>query len=146
MGKTKVMICGKGLDTIKPSGKYPCSDCRKGVRRNSIFCTHCDTWVHKKCSGIECRLVDIPGLKHHKCLGLARPIDGRPVEHNSLRDQKLEVVESFVYLGEGISPNGEFEVSTIARICSVWGKFRELLPLLTNQAIPLKSRGNVYNS
>ena len=29
MGKTKVMICGKGLNTIKPSGKYPCSVCRK---------------------------------------------------------------------------------------------------------------------
>ena len=35
MGKTKVMICRKGLDTIKPSGKYPCSVCRKGVGRNS---------------------------------------------------------------------------------------------------------------
>ena len=34
MEKTKVMICGKGLDTIKPSGKYPFSVCRKGVRGN----------------------------------------------------------------------------------------------------------------
>ena len=25
IGKTKVMICEKGLDTIKPSGKYSCS-------------------------------------------------------------------------------------------------------------------------
>ena len=53
MEKTKVMICGKGLDTIKPSGKYPCSVCRKGVGRNSIFCTSCDAWVNKKCSGIK---------------------------------------------------------------------------------------------
>ena len=43
MGKTKVMICGKDLDTIKPSGKYPCSVCRKRVRKNSVFCTSCDT-------------------------------------------------------------------------------------------------------
>ena len=34
----------------------------------------------------------------------------------------------------------------IARVRSAWGKFCELLPLLTNQAIPLKSRGKVYNS
>ena len=33
MGKRNVVICGKGLDTIKLSRKYPCSVCRKGVRR-----------------------------------------------------------------------------------------------------------------
>ena len=41
MEKTEVMICGEGLDTVKPSGKYPCSVCIKGVERNSIFCTRC---------------------------------------------------------------------------------------------------------
>ena len=146
MGKTKVMICGKGLDTIKSSGKYPCSVCRKGVGRNSIFCKSCDAWVHKKCTGIKCRLIHIPDFKCHRCLGLACPIDSRLVELVSLGDQKLEVVESFVYLGDGISPNGGCEVSTIARICSAWGKFHDLLPLSTNQAISLKSRGKVYYS
>ena len=41
MEKTEVMICEEGLDTVKPSGKYPCSVCIKGVERNSIFCTRC---------------------------------------------------------------------------------------------------------
>ena len=40
-----------------------------------------DALVHKKCSGIKCCLLDIPDFKYHRCLGLARPIDGRPVEH-----------------------------------------------------------------
>ena len=86
------------------------------------------------------RLVDIPDFKCHRCLGLASPIDGRPVEHVSLGDQKLDVVESFVYLGDGIALNGGCEISIIARIRSAWGKFRELIPLLTNQAITLKYR------
>ena len=146
MGKTKVMIYGKGLYNIKPSGKYPCRVCRKGVGRISIFCTSCDAWVHEKCSGIKGRLVDIPVFKCHRCLDLACPIDGRPVEHVSLGDEKLDVLESFVYLGDGISSNGGCEVSTIAKICSAWRKFHKLLPLITNQAIPLKSRGEVYNS
>ena len=30
MGKIKI-ICGKGLATIKQSGKYPFSVCRKGI-------------------------------------------------------------------------------------------------------------------
>ena len=37
MGERKVTICWKDLDTIKLSGKYSCSVCRKGVGRNSIF-------------------------------------------------------------------------------------------------------------
>ena len=98
MGKTKVMICRKGLNTIKPSGKYPCSVCRKRIKRNSIFCKSCNAWAHKQCSGIIGKLVDIPDFKCHICLGLACPIDGKPVEHVSHRDQKLDVVESLVYL------------------------------------------------
>ena len=98
MGKTKVIICEKGLDTIKPFGKYSCSVCRKGVRRKLIFCTSCDAWVHKKCSGMKGRLVDIPDFKCHRYLGLACPIDGRPVKHVSLRDQKLDVCSRILYL------------------------------------------------
>ena len=86
MRKTKVMICGNGLGTIKPSGKYPCSVCRKGIRRNSIFSTKCDAWVRKKCSGIKGSLVDIPDFKCRRCLGLVHPINGKPVEHVSLGD------------------------------------------------------------
>ena len=119
MGKIKVMICGKGFDTIKPPGKYPCSVCRKGAGRNSILCTSCDAWVHKKCNnGIKGRFADKPDFQCHRYLGLVSPVDARPVEHASLGDQKLEVVESFVYLGDGISPNGGCEVSTIARMRS----------------------------
>ena len=35
---------------------------------------------------------------------------------------------------------------TIGRIRFAWGRFLELLSLLTNQEIPLKSRGKVYSS
>ena len=95
-GGTKAMICGTGLDTIKPSGKYLCNVCRTGVGRNLIYCTSCVPWVHKKCCGIKDRLVDIPDFKCHRCVGLARPVDGRPADHVSLGDQKVEVVESSV--------------------------------------------------
>ena len=38
--------------------------------------------------------------------------------------EKLDSVESFAYLGDGISPSRGCDVSTIARIRSAWGKFR----------------------
>ena len=35
-GKTKVMICGTGLDLLQSSAKYPCILCGTGVGNNSI--------------------------------------------------------------------------------------------------------------
>ena len=53
MGKTKIMVSGVHIQTLKDSaGKYPCSVCRKGVGSNSIYCARCSHWVHKKCSGV----------------------------------------------------------------------------------------------
>ena len=47
-GKTKVMVCGTGLDLLQSSGEYPCAVCRTGVGNNSIYCNGCKLWVHKK--------------------------------------------------------------------------------------------------
>ena len=52
-GKTKVMICGTGLDLLQSSGEYPCAFCRTGVGNNSIYCNGCKLWLHKKCSGLQ---------------------------------------------------------------------------------------------
>ena len=45
-GKTKVMICGTGLDLLQSSGEHPCAV-------YSIYCNGCKLWVHKKCSGLQ---------------------------------------------------------------------------------------------
>ena len=52
-GKTKVMICGTGLDLLQSSGEYPCTVCRTGVGNNNIYCNGCKLWVHMKCSGLR---------------------------------------------------------------------------------------------
>ncbi len=69
------MISGTSLDTLKDSGKYPCSVCRKGVIANSIYSAGYDHWVHKRCSDIRGRLVADPNFICSRCLGSARPID-----------------------------------------------------------------------
>ena len=58
-GKTKIMICGTGLDLLQSSGEFPCAVCCTGVGSNSIFCKGCKHWVHKKCSGLK-RLTEDP--------------------------------------------------------------------------------------
>ena len=77
MGKTKVMISGGDLHTLQTSGKYPCAVFRKCVAKNSIFCSGCSFWVHKKCSDIPGRLAEDPDFRCRRCLGNAQAIDGR---------------------------------------------------------------------
>ena len=52
MKKTKFMISDAGMDMLRDSGAFPCAVCRSGVRANSISCSKCKLWVHKRCSGI----------------------------------------------------------------------------------------------
>ena len=60
--------------------------------------------------------------------------------------EKLEVVPEFCYLGDMLSAGGGCELAAITRCKCAWGKFRQLLPLLTNRHLPLLTRGKVYSS
>jgi len=51
--KTKVMITGERQKVTQKAVRWPCSVCGRGVGNNSIQCTSCKKWVHRKCSGIK---------------------------------------------------------------------------------------------
>ena len=146
MGKTKIMISGPELHTLKDSGKFPCGVCRKGVGGNSIFCQGCQHWTHKKCSGITGRLIEDPDFRCKRCLGTARPIDVRPCTEVHIGGDLVEVVDSFCYLGDMLCAGGGCERAIVARTRAAWGKFKELLPLLTSRSISLCRRGRLYET
>ena len=125
-GKTKVMICGTGLDLLQSSGEYPCSVCCTEVGNNSIYCNGCKLWVHKKCSGLQ-RLTPNPDYRCACCMGNARPIDGRPQNEVQVGPDKLGVVASFCYMGGMLSAGGGCEMAVTTRVKTAWKKFRELL-------------------
>ena len=77
--KTKFIETGSGLDLLRDSGEFPFAVCRNGVGVNSVQCSQCMLWVHKKCSGIRGKLIHDPGYTCPRYLVHARPIDGRPV-------------------------------------------------------------------
>jgi len=50
MNKTNVMISRKRQKVRQKAVRWPCGVCCKGVGSNSLQCTSCQKWVHKKCS------------------------------------------------------------------------------------------------
>ena len=134
-------------DLLKKSGKYPCGVCQSGVgSSNAIFCGGCKCWVHKKCSGIKGPLRSYPEFRCARLFGTARAIDEREVSEAEVGNEKLEVVPEFCYLGDMLSAGCGCELAAITRCKCARGKFRQLLPLLTNRHLPLLTRGKVYSS
>ena len=146
MGKTKMMISGPGLETLKDSGKHPCGVCRKGTGSNAILCVGCLHWVHHKCSGVSGRLIEDPSFRCRRCLGTARAIDARPATEFMVGDESVDVVDSFCYLGDTLCAGGGCSRAVTTRVRCAWGKFRELLPLLTTNSISWHRKGHLYNA
>ena len=63
--KTKVMRSGKGSGdkNIVKTGKWPCAACGKDAMSNSIQCTQCCEWVHRRCSDIKVSLIKVQGFR-----------------------------------------------------------------------------------
>jgi len=53
MNKTKVMISEERQKPVQKAARWLCDVCGRRVGSNSIQCTSCHKWVHKKCSGIK---------------------------------------------------------------------------------------------
>ena len=121
-GKTKVMICGTGLDLLQSSREYPCAVCCTGVGNNSIYCNGCKLWVHKKCIGLQ-GLTPNPDYGCARCMGNVHSIDGRPQKEVQVGPDKVEVVASFCYLGDMLSAGGgcEIAVTTCVKTAEVQG-------------------------
>jgi len=134
------------MDLLRDTGAFPCSVCRSGVGVNSIQCSICKLWVHKKCSAIKGRLVAIPDYVCPRCRGHARPIDGRPVTQVDVDGTLLDVEASFCYLGDMLCSGGGCELAIITRCRNAWGKFKKLLPILTSKHVSLKTRGKLFNT
>ena len=88
----------------------------------------------RQCQGEEWTCV----VRCARCLGTALAIDEREVSEVEVGNEKLEVVPEFCYLAALLA--------AITRCKCAWGKFRQLLPLLTNRYLPLLTRGKVYSS
>ena len=54
------------------AARCQCGVCSKGVGSNSLQCTRCPKWVHKKCSGIKGGMSKV--VKSFICRGCLNPV------------------------------------------------------------------------
>ena len=127
---------------IVNSGKWPCGVCGKGVQANSVQCTVCKKWIHKRCSGVRGDLswvADSFMCRH--CDGTIQEVD---LDEDLMVDgETYECVKRFCYLGDTLDGA---DLAATARIRKGWMNFLELLPFLTSRAPPLEMKGRVYVS
>ena len=121
------------LDLICITGAFAYAVCQSGMGANSISCSQCKFWVHKKCSGIKGRLNVTPDCLCPRCLDQAHPIDGRPITQVVVDGTLLDVEASICYLGDMLCAGGECALAIATRCSTAWGKFRKLLPILTSK-------------
>jgi len=72
MNKTKVMISGEWQKIMEKAVRWPCGVCDRGGGNNSIQCTSCPKWVHRKCSGIKGSMYKV--IKTFICRGCMSPV------------------------------------------------------------------------
>jgi len=134
MNKTKVMIHEERQKPLQKAAIWPCGVCGRGVGSNSIQCTSCKKWVHKKCSGIKGSMYKV--MKSFICRGCSNPVISTCHTSVAIGDStNLEVVDKFCYLGDMLSVDGDADAAVEARIRIGWNKIKQLVPLLKGYII-----------
>ena len=134
----KNAVEGKGLRVNVEGGV-----CGERLGRNSVPCTKCQRWVHRRYSDVP-RQVSLLSCRDifvcRTCLGHNCSVVEK-LEFKTGEDV-LEEVEKFCYLGDMISCFGGASEAVSARIGSAWKNFRELSGVLVGkQGLSLMQRG-----
>jgi len=139
------LLSGERQKPVQKAARWPCGLCGRGVGSNSIQCTSCHKWVHKKCSGIKGSMYKV--MRSFICRGCSNPVIS--AGHTNLdigASANLEVVDKFCYLGDILSEDGDADAAVETRIRIGWNKFRQMVPIITNRDISLIMRGRLYSS
>ena len=131
---------------VMNSGKYPCAVCGLGVGANSILCSTCDKWCHKRCSGVVGSLLNVQNFICSRCAGLSATDVQHVNDSIQLECGTIEEVKSFCYLGDILQCEGGVERAVRARISQAWMKWREISSLLCNRSVSVGRRAMVYQA
>jgi len=115
INKTNVMISGERQKVMQKAVRWSCGVYGRGVGNNSIQCTSCKKWVHRKCSGIKGSMYKV--IKTFICRGFMIPVTSTGC---TSAKAKLELVDKFSYLGDMLSVDGDANAAVENRIRIGW--------------------------
>jgi len=93
------MISGKRQKPVHKAARWPCGVCGRGVDSNSIQCSSCHKWLHKKFNGIKGSMYKV--MKSFICRGCSNPVISTGHTNVDIgASANLEVVDKFRYLGD----------------------------------------------
>jgi len=142
MNKTKVMISGEWQKVMQKAIRWPYGVCGRGVGNNSIQCTICQKWVHRKCIDIQGSMYKV--IKTFISGGCMIPVTGiGRISVDIGVNANLELVDKFCYLGDMLIVDGDADAAVENRIRIGWNTFSQLVPLLTthtctHHCLPIK--------
>ena len=100
---------------MQKAARCPCGLCRRGVGSNSIQCTGCQKWVHKKCSAVKGSMYKV--MKSFICRGCLNPVSSTGSTSVVIgASANLELLDKFCYLGDMLSVDGDADAAVEARI------------------------------
>ena len=91
-------------------------------------------WVHENCSGIKGNMFKV--MKSFICKGCLNLVTSAGCTSVDIGGSaKLELVDTFCYLGDMLSVDGDADAAVEARIQIGLNKFWQLVPLLTSKDV-----------
>ena len=115
-GKTQMIVSSVQSGPAGKFGKDPFGVSQTGVRNGTIFCGGCLSWTHKNCSGIKSTLCPDPDFRCARCLGKARPIDGKLEKEVQVGNEKVVTVPECRCLGNMLNAGIDFELAAV-KLC-----------------------------
>jgi len=93
---------------------------------NSIQCTSCQKWVHRKCSGIKGSMYKV--MKTFICRGCVNPVTGTGYTSVDIGvNANPELVDKFCYLDDMLRVDRDADAAVETRIRIGWNEFRQLV-------------------
>jgi len=91
------MISEEQQKVMQKAARWPCGVCGRSVGNNSIQCTSCQKWVHKKCTGIKGSMYKV--MKSFICRGCMNPVTGTGQRSVDIGvSANPELIDTFCYL------------------------------------------------
>ena len=102
-------------------GWYQCGVCGRGVGANSVLCTACGKWCHRRCSGLK-SLIPV-AMAHFQGPACARRVAGGAV---GVGAGVVGEVKQFYNLMDVFDCGRGAERAIRARVGSAWSNWREI--------------------